>query len=93
MREGLVLEEMCAHLEAVTLFTTSDGEEGIQNLLMNVPPGSMKSLLTDVFWPAWEWGPKNLPYLRYVCASYSEDLTLRDNVRFTLLIKSKLYRK
>ena len=93
MREGMVLEEMCAHLEAVTLFTESDGTEGIQNLLMNVPPGSMKSLLTDVFWPAWEWGPRNLPYLRYVCASYSEDLTLRDNVRFTLLIKSARYQK
>lgn len=93
MREGRVLEEMCAHLEAVTLFAETNGEDGFQNLLMNVPPGSMKSLLTDVFWPAWEWGPRNLPHLRYVCASYSEDLTLRDNVRFTLVIKSKLYQE
>jgi predicted phage terminase large subunit-like protein len=93
LKEGRVLEEMCAHLEAVTRFTETNGEEGCQNLLMNVPPGSMKSLLVDVFWPAWEWGPRNMPHLRYVCASYSEDLTLRDNVRFTLVIKSQLYQE
>jgi hypothetical protein len=33
----------------------------ITRLLINVPPGTMKSLLAGVFWPAWEWGPKNRP--------------------------------
>ncbi len=36
------IDAMCEHLEAV-----SRGE--IQNLLMNVPPGSMKSLTVSVF--------------------------------------------
>ena len=27
----------------------------IRNLLINVPPRHMKSLLVSVFWPAWEW--------------------------------------
>jgi hypothetical protein len=39
----------------------------------------MKSLLTDVFWPAWEWGPY-MPYLRYICFSYSDEITTRDNL-------------
>jgi hypothetical protein len=31
---------------------------GLSNrLLANVPPG--KSLLVNVFWPAWEWGPRS----------------------------------
>jgi hypothetical protein len=36
------------------------GDIPSNRLLMNVPPGFMKSLLTDVFWPAWEWGPCGL---------------------------------
>src|SRR3954467_10157570 len=70
--EGWPLWAICEHLEAVTF-----GE--INRLLMNVPPGFMKSLLTDVLWPAWEWGPMNKAHLRYVAFSYSSSLTERDN--------------
>jgi len=72
---GWPLEAICEHLEAVTF-----GE--IKKLLMNVPPGFMKSLLTDVFWPAWEWAAMEMPHLRYVAFSYSASLTERDNGRF-----------
>ena len=51
----------------------------------------MKSLATNVFWPAWEWGPRDMPGNRYVCASYSQDLTIRDNRRTRMLVKSKWY--
>lgn len=77
------IEAICDHLEAV-----SHGE--ISRLLMNVPPGTMKSLLTDVFWPAWEW--IHQPHMRYVCTSYSAALTERDNIRFRQVITSDLYR-
>ena len=33
----------------------ADVTEGRRNRLINVPPGTMKSLLISVFWPAWEW--------------------------------------
>lgn len=80
-REGWALEAMCEHLEAVTY-----GE--ITKLLINVPPGFMKSLLTDVFWPAWEWGPMELDHVRYVAFSYSSTLTERDNGKFAVLLQS-----
>lgn len=80
-RTGWALEAMCEHLEAVTF-----GE--ITKLLMNVPPGFMKSLLTDVFWPAWEWGPIGLDHIRYVAFSYSATLTRRDNAKFAVLLNS-----
>ena len=83
-RDGWALEAICEHLEAVTF-----GE--VTRLLMNVPPGFMKSLLTDVFWPAWEWGPMELAHLRYVTFSYSSMLTERDNLRFKDLITSPDY--
>lgn len=80
-RNGWAIEAMCEHLEAVTF-----GE--ITKLLINVPPGFMKSLLTDVFWPAWEWGPMGLDHIRYVAFSYSSSLTERDNGKFAVLLNS-----
>jgi len=84
--EGWALEAICEHLEAVTR-----GE--INRLLINVPPGFMKSLMVDVFWPAWEWGPCEMPHLRYVAFSYSVQLTERDNGRFRDLILSTEYQE
>ena len=81
---GWHIDAICDHLQAVT-----DG--GLTRLLINVPPGCMKSLTTDVFWPAWEWGPRNRPDLRYVASSYSQDLTVRDNRRTRNLIRSSWY--
>jgi predicted phage terminase large subunit-like protein len=84
--DGDALYAICQHLEAVTF-----GE--INRLLINVPPGFMKSLLTDVFWPAWEWGPMDMPHLRYVAFSYAAGLTERDNGKFRDLIMSQKYQE
>lgn len=79
--EGWILEAICEHLEAVTF-----GD--ITNLLINVPPGCCKSLLTNVFFPAWEWSAMGLSHIRYVTFSYSASNTERDNQRFGDLITS-----
>ncbi len=83
--DGWPLEAICDHLQAVS-------EGRITRLLINVPPGFMKSLLTDVFWPAWEWATVGA-HLRYVAFSYSADLTERDNGRFGRLISSQEYQE
>lgn len=83
--DGWVLWAVCEHLEAVTY-----GE--ITRLLINVPPGFAKSIIVDCFWPAWEWGAQDRPYLRYVAFSYSSSLTERDNGRFRDLITSSVFR-
>ena len=84
--EGWALSAIADHLQAVTR-----GE--IRRLLINVPPGFSKSLLTDVFWPAWEWGPQNHPSYRYVCASYSNHLTERDNMRCRNVVMNERYQR
>lgn len=84
LRWGWALDAICEHLEAVT-----DGR--IKRLLINVPPGSMKSLLTGVIWPAWEWGPRNMPEMRYVGTAHEETLAIRDSRRCRDLIKSEWY--
>lgn len=75
---------ICEHLEAI-----HRGE--IHQLVINVPPGFSKSLLLNVFFPAWEWGPRNRPDLRYNCYSYAQDLTIRDNRKCRNVIQSDLY--
>ena len=86
LKWGWALDAICEHLEAVT-----DGR--ITRLLMNVPPGSMKSLLTGVIWPAWEWGPRNMPEMRFVGTAHEEQLAIRDSRRCRDLIKSEWFQK
>lgn len=84
--DGWCIQGMCRHLEAVT-----DGK--IKRILFNVPPGFMKSMLINVWWPAFEWGPKKRPDLRYVAFSYSATLTERDNEKFGYLVASAEYQE
>lgn len=88
---GWHIDFICAHLEAISEGVVLEDGTPYNRLLVNVPPGTMKSLLTNVFWPAWEWGPRNMPHLRYVCASHSLDLAIRDGLRMRRLIMSDWY--
>lgn len=83
---GWALDAMCEHLEAV-----HNGQ--IKRLLMNVPPGMMKSLLTGVFFPAWEWGAGGQPSMRYLTTAHKEDLAIRDNLKCRRLISSDWYQE
>lgn len=58
---------------------------------MNVPPGCMKSLLTGVFFPAWEWGPRGRADLRFLGTSHKEPLAIRDNLKCRRLIQSQWF--
>lgn len=84
MRWGWALDAICEHLEAVTY-------GHITQLLMNVPPGCMKSLLTGVLWPAWEWADPKRRALRYLGTAHKVDLATRDNLKCRRLIQSAWY--
>ncbi len=81
-----VQEAICAHLEAVHA-----GK--ITKLLINVPPGFTKSRIVNVMFPAWEWGPKNRPDLRYMSWSYSAKLAEDANADCRKLIESDVYQQ
>lgn len=83
---GWHIDAMAEHLEAVT-----DGQ--ILRLLINIPPGTMKSLMTGVLWPAWEWGPRGLPSTRFIGASHEATLATRDNLRMRRLIQSEWFQR
>lgn len=86
LKWGWALDAICEHLEAVT-----SGQ--IRRLLMNVPPGTMKSLATGVLWPAWEWGPRGAQELRYLGTAHKQDLAVRDNLKCRRLIQSQWYQE
>lgn len=84
LRWGWALDAICEHLEAVTA-------GHLTRLLMNVPPGCMKSLLTGVLWPAWEWTRPGLRSMRYLGTAHKEPLATRDNLKCRRLIQSAWY--
>jgi predicted phage terminase large subunit-like protein len=59
------IDAICEYLEAVTL-----GQ--ISRLVINVPPGHMKSLSVGVFWPAWMWTLD--PKLAFLYGSFDQSL-------------------
>lgn len=81
---GWHIDAISDHLKAIT-----DGH--LRRLIINVPPGTMKSLTVGVFWPAWEWGPLNKPWLRTIATSYKEGLAKRDNIKARRLVKSNWF--
>ncbi len=76
------IDAMAAHLEAI-----SAGH--IQKLVINIPPGHMKSLMVSVFWQAWEW--TRSPETRWLTASYAQALSVRDSVKTRRVILSPWY--
>ncbi len=79
---GWHIEQICEHLEAC-----SGGD--LRKLLINIPPRHSKSTIVSVMWPMWEWLTD--PAQKFLCASYSGNLSIRDNLKARRLIQSPWY--
>jgi len=78
------IRAICEHLEAVF-------EGRIRRLVINIPPGCMKSLTCSVFWPVWCW--LRDPGWRLAFASFDESLVgQRDGSKVLDIIRSKWFR-
>ena len=80
--DGWHIDAICDHLEAAA-------NGAIRNLVINIPPRFMKSLLVSVFFPAWVWTTK--PWTRFLYSSYSQDLAIRDSLKCRRLFISAWY--
>lgn len=74
---------ICDHLQAVY-------EGKITRLIINIPPGFAKSLLSSVLFPAWVWTKD--PTHRFLTGSNRDALSLRDTVKSRDLITSTWYK-
>jgi phage terminase large subunit-like protein len=75
---------ICDHLQAVA-------EGRCTRLLINVPPGSAKSSIVGVLFPAWLWARD--PSKRIISAAHSLNLATRDSRKTRLLISSEWYQR
>jgi predicted phage terminase large subunit-like protein len=78
---GWHLDAVCSHLEAVV-------RGDINRLLINIPPGMSKSMLTSVMLQAYEWGPCGNPSKRYLTTSFNDGPVKRDTRKTRDLIMS-----
>lgn len=81
---GWHLDAIAEHLEAVS-------DDQINRLVINIPPGMMKSLEASVLWPAYEWGPWGRPDIRYLTTSYKHDYAGRDARKHRDLVLSEWF--
>lgn len=77
------------HVHAISEHLEAVSEREILNLLINIPPGSMKSILVSVMWPAWMWIADTS--IRILGASYGTELSIRDSQKTRDIITSKWF--
>lgn len=79
------MDAICDHLEAISRGKLHP------RLIINVPPGSSKSLLVSVLWQAWEWGPMGMRGRKFLTCSFEEGNAKRDTRKTRDLILSEWY--
>lgn len=82
---------LCQHLEAVT-------RGDIRFFLANYPPRCAKTLVTSVCWPVWTWlqdsnGYTSGPQVRFLGASYGQDLSLKGSSKMRELINTPWFQE
>lgn len=84
LRWSWSMDAICEHLTALA-------RREIRDLVINVPPGCSKSLLSSVLFPAWVWTFD--PGHRFIFACYSDRIAVRDAEKQRTLVKSDWYRE
>lgn len=78
------IKAICDYLQAMV-----DGD--IQNLIINIPPRHMKSVLLNIMLPCWRLA--NNPSEKFIFVTHSQDLITRDSNKCRDLIESEWYQQ
>lgn len=81
------LDEFCIFLQ--WLYEEKEASRS-HRAVVNVPPGSAKSIVFSVLFNAWVWAKS--PSKQILAASYTPDLAIRDNLRLRILVQSEWYK-
>ena len=79
------------HLEAICYALTRVLKGQIRRLIITVPPRSLKSICASVALPAFALG--HTPQLRFICASYAENLAFAHSRNCRDVMRSPLYQR
>lgn len=77
------------HIGAVAEVLEAVSKGQIKRIVINQPPGTSKSTIVSVIWPAWDWTQH--PSLRWIATGYGSGLVLRDAARMLEIVQSPLY--
>lgn len=77
------------HIDAVADHMQATFTRQITKLIINVPPGSLKSTVVSVMFQPWVWIQE--PSARFLTSSYGAELAVRDSVKSRRLIDSDWY--
>lgn len=84
------IEYICNELEQVA-YRVANREPSPYDMVINVPPGSTKTLTVSVMFPAWCW--TKWPWMRIITASYANALSLESADYCRNLIKSEEFQQ
>ena len=82
------MEVVCRELQRVAE-RVFRGEAKEHDLVINIPPGSSKSTLVSIMFPAWVW--TRMPTARFICVSYAYQLALDLSRKCRDVLRSELY--
>jgi predicted phage terminase large subunit-like protein len=86
LKWGKVLDVVCGELEQLV------HNPGFQpRQLINIPPGTLKSILVSVMFPAWVWTFD--PSKSFTGAAHEQGLAIRDARKMRLIVESDWYQE
>jgi predicted phage terminase large subunit-like protein len=83
------IEYLCDELQLITERVIARKPK-LYDLLITIPPGTLKSTLATIFLHPWAWTKD--PSLKFISASYSADLALYHAVKSRDMIRNPLYK-
>jgi len=84
------IEFLCHELETVAQ-RVGDRRAREYDMIINVPPGTTKTITCSIMYPVWCW--TRWPWMRFICASYSNTLSLESAEYCRDLIRSQKFRE
>jgi predicted phage terminase large subunit-like protein len=78
------------YLDVVIYLMTVCAEGRKSRVIINLPPGFMKSMIVSIIYVAWRLGVD--PTTKFVCISYGQDLANKHSVSTRTLMLSPIYR-
>lgn len=82
------IEYLCRELERVA-YQVGDRKPREHDLIVNISPGSSKTITCSIMFPAWCW--TKWPWMRFITASYSGALSLESAEYCRELIRSEKF--
>lgn len=84
------IEYMCEELQDLAYYIVNRLPKPY-DIIINIPPGTSKSTIVSVMFPAWIWA--KAPWVKIITSSYSSDLSIELSLKSKDILTSDLYAK